>query len=358
MSLYEAVADLRFTVETVDLERRVSDTSSDFERVSTTFHLRGDGDLGRGEDVTYDTPDHDALYDDPESDDPGPAVDFADDLAGEWTFDEFSDHLDDVDLFPTKEPERETGHHYRRWGFESAALDLALRANDTHLGAALGRDRDPVNFVASTRLGDPPTTSRVDAISDRVPGIGFKLDPTSDWTDDVIDALPADRVRVVDFKGHYEGTTVDQEPDRDLYERVIEAFPEAVIEDPALTDETEPVVMEHRERVAWDAPITGVESVRELPFEPSVLNVKPSRFGTVESVFETVEYARDRNMTLYGGGQFELGVGRSHIQLLASLLYPDAANDVAPSVFNEPTVPDRLPASPLAPTSAPLGLDF
>jgi hypothetical protein len=371
VSLYDAISDLQFTIESVDLERRASDTSSGFERVTTTFHLRGDGAHGRGEDVTYDAASHDALYENPDesnsrpdptadstADDRQAVVDFSDDFVGEWTFAEFSAHLDDVDLFPTGGPEQDAGHHYRRWGVESAALDLALRANDTHLGAALGREREPVRFIASTRLGEPPSTSRVDAISDRVPGIGFKLDPTSDWTDEVIEGLPADRVLVVDFKGHYEGTTVDQEPDAELYERVIEAFPEAVIEDPAITDETEPVVMENRDRVSWDAPITGIESVRDLPFEPSWLNIKPSRFGTVESLFETVEYARERGMTLYGGGQFELGVGRTHIQLLASLLYPDAPNDIAPGLFNDPTVPERLPASPLAPSPAPQGLDL
>ncbi len=275
-----------------------------------------------------------------------------------YTVDEFSDRLDEVDLFPVREPDRESAHHYRRWGVESAALDLALRANDTHLAAVLGLDRDPVRFVASTRLGDPPTTERVDAISERLPGVGFKLDPTSEWTDEVIAALPSERVRVVDFKGHYDGTVVDQEPDPALYERVIEAFPEAVIEDPALTPETDPVLADHHDRVSWDAPITGMASVESLPFDPAWLNVKPSRFGTVRSLFETVETARERDVSLYGGGQFELGVGRQHVQLLASLLYPDGPNDVAPAAFNDPSVPARLPAPPLAPRSGPLGLDF
>ena len=37
---------------------------------------------------------------------------------------------------------------------------------------------------------------------------------------------------------------------------------------------------------------------------------------------------------MYGGGQFELGVGRRHIQALASLFYPDGPNDVAPREYN------------------------
>ncbi|ERH12173.1 MAG: hypothetical protein J07HB67_01186 [halophilic archaeon J07HB67] len=355
MSHYDSLARLPFVVDAVGLERRARDTSSGFERVTTTVHLRGDGVHGRGEDVSYDTADHDALYEEPATS--TEAVTFPE-LEGEWTFAEFSARLAELDLFPTGGPERPASRHYRRWGFESAALDLALRTAETDLAAALGIEPAPVRFVASTRLGDPPTTDRVDAIAARRPELGFKLDPTSDWTDEVIDGLPADRVRIVDFKGHYDGTIVDQEPDPELYERVIEAFPEAVIEDPALTPATEPVLAAHHDRIAWDAPIESLADVRDLPFEPAWLNVKPSRFGSVESLLETLAWADDEGVSLYGGGQFELGVGRRHLHTLAGLFYPTGPNDVAPAAFNVPRVPDRLPASPLAPTSGRLGFDW
>jgi hypothetical protein len=349
MRFYDAVADLPLTVESYDLSRRSADTSSGFERVTTVVALHGAGETGRGEDVTYDTEDHDALG---SEDDPF-------DLAGEYTFDEFSAMLADPDLFPTKAPERETGHHYRRWGLESAALDLALRQNDTHLAAALGRDRDPVRFAVSTRLGDPPSTDRVHDLLDAYPGSEFKLDPTSDWTEGIVaDLADLDRVRILDLKGQYHGTTVDQEPDPDLYRRIVEGFPEAVIEDPALTDETDPVLADARDRVSWDAPITGIESIEALPFEPRVLNVKPSRFGTVESVLDSIAYCLDRDIDLYGGGQFELDCGRDHVQLLASVFYPDGPNDVAPSEYNDPEVRSGLPTSPLRPGDEPVGLSF
>jgi len=348
MALYDRLADRSLHVDRETRTRHERDTSSGFTRATTVFELHGDGHVGRGEDVTYDTADHDALAD-------------TDSLVptGEFTFDEFSAALDDVDLFPTKEPEQPSAHHYRRWGIESAALDLALRQADTELASALGRERDPVSFVVSTRLGDPPTTDRVEAILDRHPDLGLKLDPTSDWDADIVAALAeTGAVRLLDLKGHYVGTTVDQPPDPALYERVIEGFPDAVIEDPALTDETRALVDSVQDRISWDAPITGVESVRDLPFEPRWLNIKPSRFGTVESLLATIEYARDRDVTLYGGGQFELDVGRDHIQTLAATFYPDAPNDVAPGGYNLPDLPDELPGSPLLPGDDPQGLDF
>jgi len=348
MALYDHLADLPIRIADETRTRHERDTSSGFTRATTIFELHGDGAVGRGEDVTYDTVDHDTLA---EIDALVPT--------GEFTFDEFSTALDDIDLFPTKEPEQPSGHHYRRWGIESAALDLALRQAGTDFASALDRERGPLNFVVSTRLGDPPTTDRVETILDHHPDLGLKLDPTSDWDDELVAALAdTDAVRLLDLKGHYVGTTVDQPPDPDLYERVIEGFPDAVIEDPALTGETRALIDPVQDRISWDAPITSVESVRDLPFEPRWLNVKPSRFGTVESVLDTIEYAREHDVTLYGGGQFELDVGRDHIQTLAATFYPDAPNDVAPGGYNLPALPADLPGSPLVPSDDAAGLDF
>ena len=345
MTTYDSIADLPVRIDDVSLTRRERDTSSGFERVTTEIALSGGGETGRGEDVTYDAEDHEAFD--------AAALD----VTGEFTVDSFSSVVGDTDLFPARDPERPASRHYRRWAVESAALDLALKQAGESLGSALGRTYDPVNFVASTRLGDPPTADRVRALLDAVPDLAFKLDPTSDWDAGLVDEL-ADiaTVRVLDLKGKYEGTTVDQSPDSDLYRLVADGFPEAVIEDPAITDETRPIVDDVADRVSWDYPITGVDSVESLPFEPNWLNIKPSRFGSVESLFDTLDYAGERGIRLYGGGQFELGVGRRQIQATASLFYPDAPNDVAPGGYNDPEVPLDLPSSPLSPPEPAAGI--
>ena len=77
------------------------------------------------------------------------------------------------------------------------------------------------------------------------------------------------------------------------------------------------------------------------------LNVKPSRFGTIERLLECIEACEDRGVRMYGGGQFELGVGRRQIQTLASVFYPDTPNDVAPAVYNAGGPRPGLPKSPL-----------
>ncbi|ADJ15394.1 hypothetical protein [Halalkalicoccus jeotgali] len=338
MALYDAVSDLSLEIEDVSLARRERDTSSGFTRVSTVISLSGASEEGRGEDVTYEAADHDALLE------AGPP-----DLAGEYTIAEFSERLDDLELFP-EGPSRPDFVQYRRWGFESAALDIALRQADTDLASELDREYEPVRFIASTRLGEPPTFDRIERFLENDPDLAFKLDPTSEWDEALIERLAeTGAVRVVDLKGQYEGTEVDQAPDPDLYERVIEGLSEAVIEDPALTSDTRPVLEGHEERVSWDATIHGLTDVESLPWEPNWLNIKPSRFGSIESLFETIEFCDEHDITMYGGGQFELDVGRGQIQAIASLFYPDSANDVAPGAYNDPEIPDGLPTSPLSP---------
>jgi hypothetical protein len=113
-----------------------------------------------------------------------------------------------------------------------------------------------------------------------------------------------------------------------------------------LTDETLPVLEPHRDRVTWDAIIHSVEDIDALQWPPRTVNVKPSRFASVERLFATYDYCEQHGIGAYGGGQWELGPGRRQIQLLASIFHPDTPNDVAPREYNlEPQA--GLPESPL-----------
>jgi hypothetical protein len=191
---------------------------------------------------------------------------------------------------------------------------------------------------------------------DRYPGLRFKLDPTSDWTDELIaELVDTGAVDSVDLKGFYQGTVVDNPPDPDLYRRVAEAFPEAWIEDPALNDRTRPALEPYSDRFTWDAPIHSIADIELLPYPPRMVNVKPSRFGGVRSLFDAYDYLAERGIGAYGGGQFELGPGRGHIQYLASMFHPDTPNDVAPGGYNLADPPPGLPESPLEPRISATG---
>lgn len=345
MSTFDAVAELPLRIDEYALEPLERDVSSAFTRKSTVIRLRGAGEEGVGEDVTYDAEDHDVLQA------AGPTLP----LAGTWTVASFCDHLESLDLWP-QPPQRDASRHYRVWAYESAALDLALRQAGIPLHEALGREPRPVTFVVSLRLGEPATLDPVLRRLDRYPATRFKLDPTSDWTPELVAGLQqTGAVDSVDLKGLYEGSIVDQGADPALYRLVAEAFPRAWIEDPRLTEETGPVLEPHRHRITWDANIHSVADIAGLPFPPKMVNVKPSRLGSLRELMAAYDHCAERSIGMYGGGQFELGPGRGQIQYLASLFHPDTPNDVAPGGYNDNEPPDGLPSSPLAPQPSPTG---
>ncbi len=88
---------------------------------------------------------------------------------------------------------------------------------------------------------------------------------------------------------------------------------------------------------------------------PRTVNLKPSRFGSVKALFEAYEFCEQRGMGAYGGGQYELGVGRDQVQLLAAIFHPNAPNDIAPGGYDALEPEPGLPASPLEAQPAPTG---
>jgi hypothetical protein len=343
---YARIAGLPLVIDRCALHPLVRDTSSGFTKVSLVVRLGGGGHVGEGEDITWDQVDQIELLRG------GGDLSW---LHGARTFDELSALLGLANLFPV-EPIRESARFYRRWAFESAALDLALRQNGLSLQDAVGRPARPVSFVASVRIGDPPSLLGLRAWLAQNPGLRFKLDPTPGWDDDLVAELAhLDRVDVIDLKGSYRNLTVEMAPEAGLYRRVIEGLPGAWVEDPALTPATEPLLAEHRDRITWDEPIHAIADVEALAWRPRMLNIKPARFGSVRALFDTYDHCEAHGIGLYGGGMFEQGPGRGQLQYLASLFHADAPNDIAPPEYNGQTVPPDLPHSPLAPEPHPVG---
>jgi hypothetical protein len=214
----------------------------------------------------------------------------------------------------------------------------------------------PVTFVNSLGLGNPPSLDPVRARHELYPDLRFKLDATSSWNDEIFAWLAeSGTVDSIDLKGFYRGTIVDQAADPVLYRRVLETFPDAWVEDAWVDDTTREILEPHRDRLTWDAPIHTLADVDALPWEPRMVNVKPSRVGSLRELFGFYDACRARGIGMYGGGQGELGVGRGHIQLLAALFHPSTPNDVAPRPFNDAVPPPGLPTSPLDPDPAPIG---
>jgi hypothetical protein len=337
---YSRVAGLPLRIDRCELMPLVRDTSSGFTKVSIVVRLSGGGHEGEGEDITWDQ------IDQIEQLRGAGALSW---LRGRRTFDEFSTLLGLADLFPV-EPIRESSRDYRRWAFESAALDLALRQSGLSLQDAVGRTARPVNFVVSTRIADSSDLAALRALRAGDGALRFKLDPTPTWDHALLAELASLGVtEVVDMKGLYRNATVAMEPDEDLYRRVFEALPEAWIEDPAISNDTMALLGRHRERITWDVPICSVGDIEALPWPPRLLNLKPARFGSVRRLFEAYDYCEARGIHGYGGGMFEQGPGRGQLQYLASLFHPDSPNDLAPVEYNLQLGTGDLPRPPLPP---------
>jgi L-alanine-DL-glutamate epimerase-like enolase superfamily enzyme len=349
MPTFDALAGLPLEVEGYDLQPLELQLPG-FERLTTVIRIRGAGEEGLGEDVTYDAVDHIAFQD------AGSILD----LTGVATVGEFCELMGDRDTFPA-EPQRDVSRLYRRWAFESAALDLALRRSGKGIAEVLGREPRPVSFVASMRLAAPDgeSASSIEPLRrklDRYPDLRFKLDPTNDWSDELIaELVETGAVDSLDLKGFYKGTVVDVETDPELYAKLFGAFPDAWIEDPDVTDETRPLLEPIRDRLTWDAPIHSIADIEALPWEPKMVNIKPSRVGGLRQLCEAYDYCAEHGIGAYGGGQWELGVGRGQIQVLASLFHPDTPNDTAPRGYNDADPPPGLPTSPLDPQLTPVG---
>jgi L-alanine-DL-glutamate epimerase-like enolase superfamily enzyme len=331
VSLYERLAELPVRVEGYELARRELELASGWTRVTTVITLHGAGERGSGEDVTYEAELHD---------------DFPSGLQLRGaTLGEVSLGLDGQALFGV-EPERHDYVDYRRWGVESALLDLALRQAGRSLGEVIGREYRPVRFVVSTRAS-------IEAWLAHDPSLEFKVDLEADWDRALMERLYATgSVRTVDMKAYYLGTVVETPRDPALYRGVVEAFPDAVIEDAWIEGECREALRGAEERLSFDAPVHSLADLDALAIAPRWMNIKPSRFGTLRRLLECIEACDGRGIRMYGGGQTELGPGRRHIQVLASLLYPDTPNDVAPGVYNAGEARGGLPSSPLPPPAA------
>jgi L-alanine-DL-glutamate epimerase-like enolase superfamily enzyme len=343
--LYGEIKSLPVIVESVSFEgKRIETERQTFER--TIIRVRGDDATGFGEDVTRPIEAHEQLREDGL---PLPT--------GDWTIETFSDALDTDPVRLERTVPRETPEHLR-WAIESAALDLALKQAGRTLATVLDRVYEPMAFVVSPRLGDPPRTRPVDRFLDTNPNIEFKIDVPDTPSDELLSTLAGTgAIRVLDLKAQYD-SDVGAPADSNLYRRLFEIFPNALIEDPAVTDATRPVLEEYSDRISWDAPITSVESIKNLPWEPTVLNIKPCRSGSLESLCRILEYAFQHDIELYGGGMFELDAGRAHSQAIASLFYPNSPNDLAPPVYHQYQADKSYPSSPLDPPAKLTGIGW
>jgi hypothetical protein len=163
------------------------------------------------------------------------------------------------------------------------------------------------------------------------------------------DLVATGAVDILDFKGQYGLETGEIAALASMYEHALDRFGDVILEDPHDLPEIGGLVAPHAARVSYDAPIHAVADLDATPLASRIVNVKPSRLGSLSALFDLYDHCERQGLGMYGGGMGEIGVGRGQVQLLASMFHADAPNDVAPAAFNAPELADGLAPSPLAP---------
>jgi L-alanine-DL-glutamate epimerase-like enolase superfamily enzyme len=334
-------------------------------RMTTTVELHGDGHTGRGEDVAYSGDTQKLL--------PDAFAKVAPLITGSWKFGELSDKLDaefELELPAGTMGDDKPGFH--RWAIDSALLDLALRQAKTDLARLVGAEWAPVRVSLSMGVDGAEGLAKLRSWIERDPSITFKLDTSTKWDHELVASLAnlgdGRAVSTIDFKALYHGEWIDNDYDPSLYGSVANQLPAALLEDAKLTDANrEALGVDGCERLSWDYPITSTQDVPGLPsssaefsdLRPGAINIKPSRFGALDKVLATIELCDAHDIPCYSGGQFELGVGRTQVQAIASLCFPDAPNDCAAAMFhNAAPDADDVPLGPVVPPAASNGFGW
>jgi L-alanine-DL-glutamate epimerase-like enolase superfamily enzyme len=338
--MLEAALALPVRIERLGTSQLELGGATSFTRLTTIVELSGDGHTGRGEDIAYSS--------DSQAEVPT-AFDGRDDLLGEWTIGSLAAHLDEHPLRLPGGMRMDDKSGYHRWAIEAAALDLALRQRGEDLASLVGAGWNDLRVSLSMGLGSPPDTQVVRDWLARDADTTFKLDASMAWDHELVQRLATDggeAVTTVDMKAMYTGDWIENDYPATLYEAVAHGLPGALIEDARLDADVLDAFDEHAlARLAWDYPITGPRDVPGLPgstatfsdLRPGAINIKPSRFGSLERLLGTIALCDDHGIPCYAGGQFELGIGRTQVQAIASLCFPDAPNDCAPVMYHAAT---------------------
>jgi hypothetical protein len=250
-------------------------------------------------------------------------------LEGEWTLASFCDHLAALELWP-EPPAWDGARRFRKLGVRVRGADLAAPGRRS-LHDVLRLTPQPVRFVNS--LGQEPfdRTSPAPRCSLQArrggrPGAGARRGGRATGAVDTID-----------LKGQYGFEVKDPEALAALYDQVLAAFPDAYLEDPHDLPEIKQRLGDHLDRVSQDAPIRDVENIGTTPLAPRIVNVKPSRIGSLRRLFGVyARCARERRPT-YWRWHGRAGRGPRADRAACRFVPRRCANDVAPSAYNETT---------------------
>jgi len=213
----------------------------------------------------------------------------------------------------------------------------------------------PVRFVLSVPSGVSPSKF-IERCLESHPEATFRVRLDEGWDDAEWDFLTrCPQLAIIDIAQRNRGATAAAESAlRERLRNILFArFARTVlVEDEVRRTGDTPFLPGFGGHTSWDG-ICGVRDIEQLSFRPGALCIKPARFGSLSALVEIVEHCRTRGIVLYTGYGGELSVGYDQNQCLASLLFPEAPNDLAPPEYYRGGDMSGLPGSPLALPYAP-----
>ena len=243
---------------------------------------------------------------------------------------------------------------YRRWAFESAALDLALRQAGRSLGDAVGREPDPSRSSplagwrspSTARLRPSSSSTRGSASSSTRGRTGARRSSPS-WRHWVRRLDRPEGPVLRHRRRQPAGSGALPRGDRAVPGGVARGSCAHAGDRGAARAACRPCDL------GCADPLGRRHRGASLATQDRQREAVTVRFR--RAALRGVRLLRGHEIGAYGGGQWELGVGRGHIQLLAALFHPTTPNDVAPGGFNATEPPTDLPASPLTVTERATG---
>lgn len=300
-ALADTLGAMPVWVEAVEVQRRAVPVG-DYPggpRPSSVIHLRGRGQVGRGENVAFTDEEHARFAARAPSLLSGGAF-----AGGTWRG--RVDTLLDAGA-----------RGYERAALEAALIDLALRQASMTLAALLGSLERSMRVVLSfAARPDPAAYAREVRAANPGPGPELKIDVHPEWDTAAATALAAEPgVVVLDFKSRGEAR---------LAAMLSPLFPAALFEDP-------PAGTAHPRR-ARDASLVDAAAVDGALAQGEAVNLKAPRMGGSLEVLRALELARRAGPSAcaYLGGMFEVDVGRAQARQLAALFCAEGPNDLAP----------------------------
>ena len=196
-----------------------------------------------------------------------------------------------------RRPSSAVYRNYRRWGFESAALDLALRQAG-HVAAGGPRPRAAAGHVRRL-LADGRARRRSTPVARRLaryPDLRFKLDATPGLgrrADRRAASRPAPSTRSTS-RAPTRARAVDVDDRPGVLPPHRRGVPGRLARGPRprRRGRARRRSRPFQDRITWDAPIHSVDDILAAPVIPRTVNLKPSRFGSVKALFDGLRVLR------------------------------------------------------------------